>query len=534
MTRSAVSRRNLSRKTKAQLIEELEKLRCRIRDLERKQAEEALQKAHDDLEFRVEQRTEETRRPNDRIRRVEATLRESLENSPVGVAIVSHNVDRTRITGDRLFVNGALVQMFGGSSRESVINASIQDSWVNLDQLQVAEDVFKCRGKLTDFEAHRRRMDGTTWWVSMNTHPIEYGGQKCTMVWHFDVTERKATDDALRKSESSLAEAQRIARLGNWDLDLITEELYWSDEIFRMFRIERETFDGTTANFYRRVHPDDREHVRQAVDAAINDGKTYSLDHRIVLPDGEERIVHEQAEVEFDESGKPRFLRGTVQDITERKRAEEEVQRLNEELEWRVEERTRELQESEARIRAIVEYAPVNIAVKDIDGRHILIGPQSKDLFGVAAKEVLGKTSQELLPEKLAHSLMAHDRAVLESGLASEQEDEIALEDGIHTILTVKFPIPDAVGGHVGIGAISKDITERKRLERQLLQQERLATLGQLTATVSHELRNPLGVIRTSAFVLRGGLNGEALASSARWSGSSAASSAATGSSARC
>jgi PAS domain S-box-containing protein len=149
-----------------------------------------------------------------------------------------------------------------------------------------------------------------------------------------------------------------------------------------------------------------------------------------------------------------------------------------------------------------------------MDGRLILVGPQSKDLFGVAWEEILGKTAHDLVPETIskefADSLVAHDRLVLESGQASEQEDEVALEDGIHTILTVKFPIPDALGGYLGIGAIHTDITERKRLESELLRQERMATLGQLTATVSHELRNPLGVIRTSAFVLREGLNGEA------------------------
>jgi signal transduction histidine kinase len=135
-------------------------------------------------------------------------------------------------------------------------------------------------------------------------------------------------------------------------------------------------------------------------------------------------------------------------------------------------------------------------------------------MFGVAWEEILGKTPHDLVPEtiskELADSLVAHDRVVLESGQASEQEDEILLEDGIHTILTVKFPIPDAAGSYMGIGAISSDITERKRLERRSLRQERLATLGQLTAIVSHELRNPLGVIRTSAFVLREGLNEEA------------------------
>ncbi len=118
----------------------------------------------------------------------------------------------------------------------------------------------------------------------------------------------------------------------------------------------------------------------------------------------------------------------------------------------------------------------------------------------------MGKTSHELVPDviskELADSLVAHDRAVLESGQASEVEDEVTLEDGVHTILTVKFPIPDAEGGIAGIGAISTDISERRRIEDELRRKDRLATIGQLTATVSHELRNPLGTIRTSMAVI--------------------------------
>jgi len=144
-----------------------------------------------------------------------------------------------------------------------------------------------------------------------------------------DITELKQVENKLRKSEASLIEAQRIAHIGNWDWDIINNELRWSDEIYRIFGLSPQEFDATYEAFLASVHPDDRELVKESVNKALSENKPYSIDHRIVLPDGSERIVHEQAEVVFDETGRPIRMIGTVQDITKRNRAKEALQ-LNE------------------------------------------------------------------------------------------------------------------------------------------------------------------------------------------------------------
>ena len=147
-----------------------------------------------------------------------------------------------------------------------------------------------------------------------------------------EIEERKAAVRSLRRVRDSLQEAQRIARIGNWDWDIVNNRLYWSDEIYRIFGLKPQEFGATYQAFLRSVHPESREHVEKAVDRALHEKMPYSIDHRILLPDGSERMVHEQAEVIFDGHGNAVRMMGTVQDITEQKRVEEKLRSSQEEL----------------------------------------------------------------------------------------------------------------------------------------------------------------------------------------------------------
>jgi diguanylate cyclase (GGDEF)-like protein/PAS domain S-box-containing protein len=135
-----------------------------------------------------------------------------------------------------------------------------------------------------------------------------------------DVTERVEAEQELRRSQESLARAQEIAHLGSWDWDIVGGGLSWSDEVYRIFGVTPQSFGATYDAFIGYVHPDDRDFVQASVDAALTQGRPYDIRHRIVLADGQVRVVNERGEVTFDEAGRPVRMLGTVQDVTEHQR----------------------------------------------------------------------------------------------------------------------------------------------------------------------------------------------------------------------
>jgi PAS domain S-box-containing protein len=129
----------------------------------------------------------------------------------------------------------------------------------------------------------------------------------------------------LQKSEGKLEEAQRIAHVGHWDIDLDADRSNGSDETFRILGLPPREEGITSAEFKQLIHPDDWESIAQARMSAQRGDRPYDLEYRVVRPDGELRFVHSRGDVTRDESGRPRYMFGTVQDVTERKRAEEEL-----------------------------------------------------------------------------------------------------------------------------------------------------------------------------------------------------------------
>ncbi|MEW6330609.1 MAG: PAS domain S-box protein, partial [Pseudomonadota bacterium] len=184
--------------------------------------------------------------------------------------------------------------------------------------------------EIHQFETERIRKDGQRIFVALTISPIRdaTGAIRGASTVARDITDRKRADQALLRSQSFLAQAQEIGGIGSWVSSLGPDKrLWWSRESYLIFGIAEGTaIDNDT--FFGVVHPDDREPIRQAVQQAIAEQRPYTIDHRIILPDGTERWVTERADITYDDLGRPVNLVGVVQDITDRKRTEQTIQRL--------------------------------------------------------------------------------------------------------------------------------------------------------------------------------------------------------------
>ncbi len=289
---------------------------------------------------------------------------------------------------------------------------------------------------------------------------------------------RMLSNQALQRSEALLTKAQRIARLGNWDWNIVTNELVWSDEIYRMFGLDPNEFGATYEAFLAAVHPEDRGFVMKAVDGALYERTPYSIDHRIVRPDAIERFVHEEAEVTFDPSGKPIRMIGTVQDITERKRAEEA------------------LREGEERMRTLIEASTDPVFFKDGDGRWLLINHSAAELFDLQGKEYRGKTELqlgEIVPfhrEALAYC-RSTDEDTWQTRNLSRSEETIPQQNAPSRVFdVVKVPLFEEDGRRRALVVIGRDITERKRAEQERQVLNAIGETVNTTASLDELLRS--------------------------------------------
>ncbi len=172
------------------------------------------------------------------------------------------------------------------------------------------------------------RADGSLRWVTSRGEAERDAGGRVVLVRGtiHDVTEHRQAEEALRESEANLNKAQEIAHIGSWHLDVTHNQLTWSDEVFRIFGVPKGT-PLTYESFLGSIHPADKEAVDKAWTAAMR-GAPYDIEHRLVVA-GAPKWVRERAEVDFDKDGRAVKGIGTVQDITERKRAQEELLRIN-------------------------------------------------------------------------------------------------------------------------------------------------------------------------------------------------------------
>jgi len=177
-------------------------------------------------------------------------------------------------------------------------------------------------GRTASMEYRRRSKSGDWKWIASVGKVVQWDdAQKpIRMIGiHMDVTERKANEEALKQADIRNKEAESVAHLGHWKLDLISNQLTWSDEIFRIFGVDQEKFGASYEGFLDLINPNDRAPVHKAYSESVQNKIPYNIDHRLLMPDGSVKWVNERCRTEYAEDGRALYSVGTVQDITERK-----------------------------------------------------------------------------------------------------------------------------------------------------------------------------------------------------------------------
>ncbi|MBK8419430.1 PAS domain S-box protein [Candidatus Villigracilis saccharophilus] len=204
------------------------------------------------------------------------------------------------------------------------------------DSERVIHDIELSAKHLTFFTCEFRVQipgkQGIQWIYSRSTPEELPDGSVTWYGFNTNITERKQAEMALRESEESLAEAQRMAHIGSWEWDMLANTVKWSKEMYRVFDVEPETYDGKPEFILTLIHPDDVGKITNSINDNLEDGSSPTMEYRVVHRDGSIHHVLADGRAKFNKDGKPIKSIGTVQDITERKQAELELQLRTEDL----------------------------------------------------------------------------------------------------------------------------------------------------------------------------------------------------------
>jgi signal transduction histidine kinase len=234
-----------------------------------------------------------------------------------------------------------------------------------------------------------------------------------------DISERKQMENTIRSSRKWLDEAQRIGQMGSWELDIVNDKLTWSKEVYRIFEIDHAVFDASYETFLNKIHPDDCEAVNKACILSVELRIPYSVDHRLLFPDGRIKHVRECWEMQYSADGKPLNAHGTVQDVTSLKNTEEQLKDTQDKLRELVV--SRELLREEERKRISWEMheelgqllAAMKMRVSDmrtqLPKEIPALNEASQDIIGLIDKSMrsVRDMSSDLRPAVLLHGVVA-------------------------------------------------------------------------------------------------------------------------------
>lgn len=324
--------------------------------------------------------------------------------------------------------------------REDIYTEKILASWKSCFKKALSGKAFSEELYFTKFN-HRKELWADTSFKPIYQNDVIIGVACCSR----DITERKKSEEIAKINDARLIAAQRIAKIGSWEIDLITGEVARSAETFNIFEMQENCDSGVQPDIFKFVHPADRDMVKAAFINLMQSNEINVIEHRIITGNGCEKIIEERWKVSKNEAGQPIRVKGTCQDITERKTTESK------------------LRKSEERYRSIIEKAHDAICIADSTFQIIDINPSGCTLLGYTREEFLKLTVNDLF---LAEDLIENPFKFKEllTGKKASNERRFKRKDG--SLIYGELNTTILTDGKFVV--FCRDITERKKSEAAL------------------------------------------------------------------
>ena len=461
---------------------------------DRVRAEEALQRAHDELETRVVERTAELARANTRLKQevedrkqAEEALRESEERYR---NLSEQSGDAIYITtreGELPYINQSFLHLFGYTSVE-IRTMKAQQMYVNPDDRLTFQQEIEKKGSVRDFGVKLRKKDGaeTDCLITATVRQADDGTILGYQGIIRDITERKRMEEALRESEEKYRSILESIQEGYFEVDLAGNLTFFNNALCRITGYSRDVLMGMNNREY--TTPETANRMYQIFNQVYRTGKPSSVtDYEIITKDGRTQVLEMSTSLMRDPEGEPIGFRGLVRDITERKQAEEALLREKE------------------KFRVLVEESPYGVAIIGKEGDYTYINPRFVDIFGYTLEEIpTGRDwFEKVYPDQEYRnqviSTWISDLKSAASGETRPRTFNATCKDGSTRKIEFRAMTMDTGDQFV----IYEDITERERLEEQLQQAQKMEALGTLAGGIAHNFNNLLmGIMGNASLVL--------------------------------
>lgn len=409
-------------------------------------------------------------------------------------------------------VNDAFLKVLG-YSRQDVIGKTVPELnlYLHEDDQKSIGDIMRQDGRILNCEVAFRRKDGTPLVALFSGELVVTREQECFMSVILDITDRKKIECTLQEERYRLASILEGTRTGTWEWNVQTGDTVFNETWAQICGYTLEELVPVSINTWASlVHPDDMALSNDLLEQHFRgDSTEYEFECRMKHKEGHWVWVHDRGRVfTRTEDGKPLMMYGTHSDITRRK--------VNEQA----------MKEREACLRAILDNFPFLVWLKDTEGHFLAVNELFARACGQSgAAQVVGKTDWDVWPREMAALYVKDDQEVLEERVKKNVEEPIADQGDVKWFETFKTPIVDAAGRLVGTTGFSRDITQRKAVEEELLNTnaalaraiERAnqmameataanAAKSEFLANMSHEIRTPMNAIIGFAEILAGSL----------------------------